>query len=57
MPRLAEIDRLPISSATKKIAGAARAAHAASASLPMKDPDKINEEAENSSRSNHNPRS
>src|ERR1700731_2933240 len=32
MPRLAEIERLPISSATKKIAAAARAALAASAS-------------------------
>ena len=56
-PRLAEIERLPISNATKKIAAAAPTTLAASASLPMKDPDKMSEEAENSSRSNHNPRS
>jgi A/G-specific adenine glycosylase len=56
-PPLDEIERLPISNATRKIAAAARTTLAASASLPMKDPDKMSEEAENSSRSKHNPRS
>src|ERR1700676_4365615 len=45
IPRLVEIERLPISNATKKIAAAARTTLAASASLPMKDPDKMSEEA------------